>query len=112
MHHLNLKSCPASPDVWMQPSKKADGFPCYDYVLLYMDDTLVVRENAKQILREEIGKYFELKEESVGLPKIYLGGHVEKVKLDNMMTAWSSSSSQYVRTAVKNVEEYLKTGMS
>ena len=28
------------------------------------------------------------------------------------MTAWSFSSSQYVRTEVKNVEEYLKTNMS
>ena len=76
MHHLNCKSCPTNPNVWMQPSKKADRFPCYDYILLYMDDTLVVSENAEQILRGEIGKYFELKEELVGPPKIYLGGHV------------------------------------
>ena len=27
MHHLNRKSCPTDTDVWMQPSKKADGFP-------------------------------------------------------------------------------------
>ena len=76
-----------------------------------MDDTLVSK-NAKQILRGEIGKYFELKEELIGPPKIYLGGHVQKVKLDNAMSAWSFSSSQYVRTAVKNVEEYLKSDMS
>ena len=78
MHHLNLKSCPAEPDVWMRPSKKTDGFPCYDYVLLYMDDTLVVSKNAEQILRGEIGKYFELKKESVGPPKIYLVAMSEK----------------------------------
>ena len=76
MHHLNCKSCSTDPDLWMQPSKKADGFPCYDYVLLYTDDTLVISKNAKQILRGEIRKYFELKEESVGAPKIYLSGHV------------------------------------
>ena len=69
-----------------------------------MDDTQVVSKNARQILRGEIGKYFELKEESVGPPMIYLGGHVWKVKLDNVMTAWSFSSFQYVRTAVKNIE--------
>ena len=112
MHHLNLKSCPANLDVWMQPSKKADGFPCYDYVLLYMDNTLVISKNAEQILRGEISKSFELKEESVGPPTIYLGGDVWKVKLNNAMTAWSFSSSQYVRTAVKNMEEYLKSNMS
>ena len=54
-----------------------------------MDDTLVVSENAKQILRGEIGKYFELKEELAGPHKINLGSHVQKVKLDNVMTASS-----------------------
>ena len=75
-HHLNLKSCTTNPDVWMQPSKKADGFPCHDYILLYTDDTLVICENTEQIFRGEIGKYFELKEESVGPPMIYLRRHV------------------------------------
>ena len=27
MQYFNLKSCPTNPDVWMQPSNKADGFP-------------------------------------------------------------------------------------
>ena len=35
---------------------------CYDYVLLYVDDALVVSENAESILRNELGRYFELKE--------------------------------------------------
>ena len=59
-----------------KPSKKADRFQCYDYLLLYTDDTLVISTNAKQILRGEIGKCFQLKEESIGPLKIYLGGHV------------------------------------
>ena len=80
--------------------------------MLYTDDTLAISENAKQILRGEIGKYFELKEELIGPPKIYLGGHVQNVKLDNAMSVWSFSSSQYVRTAVKNEEEYLMTNTS
>ena len=112
MHHLNLKSCPADPDVWMLPSKKTDRFLCYDYILLYRDDTLVVSKIAEQIFRGEIWKYFELRQESVGPSKICLGSHVQKVKLDNTMTVWSFSSSQYVRAAVKNMVEYLKTGMS
>ena len=112
MHHLNLKSCPTNPDEWMVPSKTADGFLCYDYILFYMVKTLVISKNNEQILRGEIGKYFELKEESVGPPNICLGGHVQKMKLHNMMTTWSFSSSQYVRTAVKNMEEYVKTDAS
>ena len=108
MHHLDFRSCPADPDVWMRPAKKGDGSPYYDYVLLYVDDTLVVSENAESILRNEIGRYFELKEASIGPPKMYLGAGVRKVKLDNGMEAWAASSSQYVQVAVRNAEEYIE----
>ena len=99
--------CPADPDVWMRPAIKSDGSKCYDYVLLYVDDALVVSENAESILRNELGRYFELKEESIGPPDHYLGGKVRKVQLENGVYAWAFSSSQYVQTAVKNVEAYL-----
>ena len=79
----------------------------YDYVLLYVDDALVVSENAESILRNELGRYFELKEESIGPPDHYLGDKVRKVQLENGVYAWALSSSQYVQTAVKNVEAYL-----
>ena len=79
--------CLADPDVWMQPAQKEDGAPCYDYVLLYMDDALVVSENAESILQKEIGRYFELKEASIGPPKMYLGAGIRKAKLDNGLDA-------------------------
>ena len=69
--------------------------------------SLVVSDNTEQVLRNELGRYFTLKEESIGPPKIYLGGHVRKVQLDNGVEYWAFSSSQYVQSAVKNVEEYL-----
>ena len=85
----------------------SDGTKCYDYVLLYVDDALVVSENAESILRNDLGRYFELKDESIGPPDHYIGGKVRKVELENVVNAWASSSSQYVQTAVKNVEAYL-----
>ena len=87
----------------------SDGTKCYDYVLLYVDDALVVSENAESILRNELGRCFELKEESIGPPDHYLGGKVRKVQLENGVNAWAFSSSQYVQTAVKNVEAYLES---
>ena len=100
--------CLANPDVWMQPAQKGDGAPCYDYVLLYMDDALVVSENAESILQKEIGRYFELKEASIGPPKMYLGAGIRKAKLDNGLDAWAASLSQYVPAAVRNIEEYIE----
>ena len=107
MRHLNFVSCPADPDVWMRPAKRSDGSDYYEYILLYTDDALVLSENAESVLRNELGKYFALKEKSIGPPRIYLGGGVRKVQLENGIECWAFSSSQYVQAAVKNVEEYL-----
>ena len=108
MRHLNFTSCPADPDVWMRPAIKSDGTEYYEYVLLYTDDALVVSENGERILRDEIGKYFKLKEESIGPPKIYLGGSVRQVTLQNGVKAYAFGSAQYVKNAVKNVKEHIK----
>lgn len=113
MRHLGFVSCPADPDVWMRPATTNDGSPCYEYVLLYVDDALAIGPNAEKLLREEIGKYFELKPESIGPPSIYLGGKVSQVILENGVKCWAFGSSQYVRAAIKNVETYLaKSGRS
>ena len=66
MHFINFISCPADPDVWMSPGIKSDGLKCYEYVLLYVDDALVVSKNAESIFRNELGRYFEFKEDSIG----------------------------------------------
>ena len=87
--------------------KQSDGREYYEYVLLYTDNTMVISENAESVLRNDLGKYFELKEESIRPPKLYLGGHVSKVELDNGFKCWSFSSSQYVQTAMKNVETHV-----
>ena len=96
MRHLDFVSCPADPDIWMQPAKKSDGSTCYDYVLLYVDDALVISERAELILRSELGWYSALKEESIGPPSLYLGRNVRKVVLEDGTHAWALSSSQYV----------------
>ena len=108
MEFLNFKSCLADPDVWMRPAIKSDGNTYYEYILLYVDDALVVSENAESILCNELGRYFHFKEELIGPPTVYLGGRVCKVQLENGVLAWSFSSSQYVQSAIKNVEEYVR----
>ena len=107
MEFLNFKSCIADPNVWMRLASKSDGNTYYEYILLYVDDALVVSENAESILRNELGRYSNLKEESIGPPTVYLGGRVRKVQLENGVWAWSFSSSQYVQSAIKNVEAYI-----
>ena len=74
MKHLNFKSCLTDPDVWIRPAMNEDGQEYYEYVLLWTDDCLVISHRPEVVLHNEIGKYFKLKEGSIGPPKIYLGG--------------------------------------
>jgi hypothetical protein len=111
MGHLGFSSSKGDADIWMREAKKSNGDEYYEYVLLYVDDCLVISEHGESVIRNEIGKYFTLKESSIGPPDIYLGGKVRKVNLANGSTAWSFSSSQYVQAAVNNVEEHLKKKM-
>ena len=107
MEFLNFKSCLAYPDVWMRLAIKSNGYTYYKYILLYVDDALVVSENAESILRNKLRRYFHFKEGSIGPPTMYLGGRVRKVQLENGVWAWSFSSSHYVQSAIKNVEAYV-----
>ena len=60
----------------MRPATREDGSAVYEYVLLYTDDCLFVLDKAEEILKQEIGKYFELKANLIGPPSLYLGGHL------------------------------------
>ena len=90
----------------MRPVKRRDGWEYYEYMVLYTNDAMVVSKNAEQVLQTDLQRYWTLKEESIGPPKYYLGGHIWKVQLDNGVECWSFSSFQYVQAAVKNVKEY------
>ena len=107
MDHLGFKSKGGDPDVWIRPMTRTDGTKLNEYVLLYTDDCLVVSENAEYILKKEIGRYFDLKETSIGPPSLYLDGHLRQVQIDDGTMAWAFSSTQYVQAVVKNVENHL-----
>ena len=89
-----------------------DGESYWEYVLLYVDDCLVISHRGIEILRKEIGVHFKLKEKSIGEPKLYLGGKIQKRAYqtkDGTKNLWLFSlSSQYIQNACKNVKQYLK----
>ena len=107
MDHLGFNSFRADPDVWMRDATKPNGEEYFEDVLLYVDVSLVISHKPEAILMEEIGNHFKLKEESIGPPSQYLGGKIRKVTMANSQKCWAFGSTQYVRAAVDNVEEYL-----
>ena len=69
---------------------------------------MCISEDPERIIRNEIGKYFKVKEVSIGEPDVYLGGKALKVELDTRVECWAFSSSQYVQEACQNVRQCLK----
>jgi hypothetical protein len=108
MGHFGFSSSRADPDVWIRLSKQSTGEEYYEYVLLYVDNVLVISEGAEQVLRLGIGQHFVLRKESIGKLSNYLGEKLQEVTLENGVVAWAFGSCQYAQLAVKNVEEHLQ----
>ena len=103
---LGYRSSKADPDVWLRPQTKSDGFEYYEMILVYVDDILHISHDTKPTM-EALGKLYLLRPEACGEPKRYLGANVGKYQLLDGREVWSMSSYDYVRNAVKNLEETL-----
>ena len=88
------------------PSIKSDGAGYYQYVLIYTDDILAIMEEPERFLCDELGNVFTLKEKSIRPPTQYLGNKLSQVTLENSTKCWIFSSSQYVQSTVKKLEDY------
>ena len=107
MRHLDFVSCPADPDVWMRPANEVMAQITMSTYCCTPTTRLLSVRTLKEFYDWTLEATFELKEESIGPPKLYLGSGIRKVQLENGSECWAASSSQYVQAAVKNVEEYL-----
>jgi hypothetical protein len=74
MRQMGYTSCKANPDLWMKVELRPDNnFKYYSYILIYVDDILVIHHNATSVLAW-LNKYLPLKPSSVGDPDIYILG--------------------------------------
>jgi hypothetical protein len=80
LHDLGFKTSYTDPDVWMRPKVKGNGFKYYEYILVYVDDLLIISHLPMLIVNTFKSPYM-LKEEEVGIPKTYLGAHVKQSHL-------------------------------
>ena len=83
MDHMGYKSCLVDPDLWMIPTKLDNRTESFEYILLYVDDCLVITEHPAHQALKKLGKYFPMKPESVRPPTLYLGGKLSQVDLPN-----------------------------
>ena len=90
-------------NIWFCPATKANGTEYYQYILLYLDDILVVMENPEYFIRNNLCHRFVIKPSSIGPHMQFLGNKVYLVTLANHPQSCSFIYSQYVQNAVKNV---------
>ena len=50
MSELGFKACKADPEVWMQEHTSPDGESYWEYILLYVDDCLIISHQGYDIL--------------------------------------------------------------
>ena len=56
MTHIGFTSCKSYPDIWISPAHKDYVITYWNYLQLYMDDTLCIGHRDDHVLRRDIGK--------------------------------------------------------
>ena len=104
---LGYKSSLANPDLWFKPMTSSSGFKYYAYILVYVDDILIINKDPSLDMAM-IRKSFKIKPESIKVPDMYLGADIKKVFYPDGSHAWTMGSDTYTKRAVKNLKERLK----
>lgn len=104
---LGYTSSNADPDVWIRPQVKPNGFEYYEFILVYVDDIMVLSHDTKPTMDTLVSLY-RLKEDSVGEPTRYSGANIGKYQLPDGHECWSMSGHDYVRNAVKTIQVTLE----
>jgi Reverse transcriptase (RNA-dependent DNA polymerase) len=108
---LGFGPCLADPDVWLRRAIKPGGNEYYEYLLVYVDDILVVSHDPKAVM-DLLAQHYTLKAGSVRTPKEYLGSDISsfdvpKAGTTPATTCWSMSAETYIKRAVKEVKRSL-----
>ena len=75
LYSMGFQSSLADPDVWFKVECKPDGFAYYAYILVYVDDVLVI-SHQPDVPMKIITKSFRLKD-GFGPPSRYLGATIK-----------------------------------
>ena len=73
----------ADPYLLLQPEVKPDYYEYYEYILCYVDDVLCISHNLRKLMKR-IQEYFNLKDNKIGPPGLYLGSKISNMKLESV----------------------------
>jgi hypothetical protein len=105
---MGFSACQADADVWLRKNAKPNGSEYYEYLLVYVDDILVVSHNTQSVM-DTLSEHYTLKAERVRPPKEYLGSDISTFDISPTETApastcWLMSAETYIKHAVKDAK--------
>ena len=106
MRSLDYTPTQADPDVWIKRAVKPSGEEYYCYMLVYVDDVLHVHHDPTFDMKR-LSTFYRLKD-GVGAPDRYLGANIEKVQLSDGKEVWSMTCVDYLKGAIRNVNNMLE----
>jgi hypothetical protein len=103
---LKFQPCQADPDVWMRRAHSADGNPYYEYILVYVNDVMIISGDPDAVVNS-LKEHFLLKVVSnpADKPERYLGAMIGKHQFSDGTQAWYMSADDYLSKAIPTVEE-------
>ena len=75
--HLGFTPSITDPDMYYRKAKRPDGSMYYELLLVYVDDVLAMSHSPREIMAG-IASHFEIKNDDISEPKIYLAGQTLK----------------------------------
>ena len=82
LHAMGYCTSYVNPDLWLRPSVKPDGFEYYEYIPCYFDDVLYISHYPQKYMKI-IQEDFNLKDNKIEPPDVYLGATLAKMKLES-----------------------------
>ena len=106
------KHCTSDDDVWLRTDEEDDGTPCYEYIMAYTNDVLVLSTNTT-VMMDVIDRRIDWEPDPIGEPKTYLD-HVgdvviRKTRTNDLMSCICSPIALNLKTQTPIACEDLKT---
>ena len=109
-HTLGFEPCIGADDnVYLKPEKDKDGNEYYSYLIVYVDNVLLLHKDPDKYMNL-INRDYRLKDKPEA-PIMYLGANICRYTIhndDNQVQCWAMSADSHVKKALEIVEQRLK----
>ena len=105
-NQMGFQSSLADPDLWFKPSTTPDGRDYYSYILVYVDDILVMDHDPKRFMLQLQSSY-TVRKDTIKVPDQYLGADIDRIYFQDGSYAFTMVSSSYIKNGYFKLSNWL-----